>query len=183
MEFDLYEMEAIEGMEKVIENYRNNLVKISIGRANPALLNSVRVLYYETLTPINEMASIVSPEARQLLIKPFDLSSLKEIVAAINSSSLGINAVNEGAQARITLPEPTTERRRELVKQFGHYTEQARIGIRSIRQDVNKAIKSDEELAEDDEKKYLEDIQKIVDKFNKLIDEIAHEKEAELMTI
>lgn len=179
----MYELEAIDGFEKAIDNYKHNLNKISTGRANPAILNGVKVMYYETLTPLVEIATVTSPEPRQLLIKPFDISSTKEIVTAINSASLGLNGVNEGHQVRISLPELTTERRKEMVKSLSNYTEQARIQIRQVRQDANKLIKADEELSEDDEKRYLEQIQKQVDKYNAIIEEITKEKEDDLMKI
>lgn len=179
----MYELEALDGFEKTIESYRHNLNKISTGRANPALLNGVKVMYYDVLTPLVEIASVTVPEARQLLIKPFDISSTKEIAAAINSASLGLNAVNEGVQLRITLPDLTTERRREMVKSLSNYTEQARIQVRSVRQDINKMIKADEELTEDEEKNFLDNIQKQVDKYNDLIEEITKEKETDLMKI
>lgn len=179
----MYELEALDGFEKAIESYRHNLNKISTGRANPALLNGVKVMYYDVLTPLVEIASVTVPEARQLLIKPFDISSTKEIAAAINSASLGLNAVNEGVQLRITLPDLTTERRREMVKSLSNYTEQARIQVRSVRQDINKMIKADEELTEDEEKNFLDNIQKQVDKYNDLIEEITKEKETDLMKI
>uniref|UniRef100_A0A2C9KTL5 Ribosome-recycling factor, mitochondrial n=1 Tax=Biomphalaria glabrata TaxID=6526 RepID=A0A2C9KTL5_BIOGL len=128
-------MEAIDGFEKAIEGYKHNLNKITTGRANPAVLNGVRVMYYDTLTPLVEMATVSTPEPRQLLIKPFDLGSVKDVTAAINSASLGLNAVNEGNQIRITLPDLTTERRKEMVKSLATYTEQARVQIRLVRQD------------------------------------------------
>ncbi len=183
MEYAMYELEALDGFEKAIENYKHNLNKISTGRANPAILNGVKVVYYDTLTPLVEIAAISTPEARQLLIKPFDVSSVKDITAAINSASLGLNGVNEGSQVRITLPDLTTDRRKEMVKSLANYTEQARIQIRSVRQDVNKSIKADEELSEDDEKHYLDQVQKLVDKFNLLVQQITDEKENDLMKI
>lgn len=183
MEYALYEMEAVEGFEKAIEGYKHNLNKITTGRANPAILNGVRVMYYDALTPLVEMATVSTPEARQLLIKPFDLGSVKDIVGAINSASLGLNAVNEGSQVRITLPDLTTERRREMVKSLATYTEQARVAVRLVRQDVNKAIKADEELTEDEQKQFPDLIQKQVEKFNALIEQLTKAKEDELMKI
>lgn len=183
MEFELYEMETEEKMEQAIASYQSNLSKISAGRANPALLNSVKVMYYGSLTPLIEIAAISVPEPRQLLIKPFDRSANKDIVSAINNASLGVNAIDEGDKARIKIPDVTTERRRELVKSLAKYTEQARVQVRNARQDANKSIKADEELSEDVQKAYLEEIQKMTNKFIAVIDEMTKSKEKDLMTI
>lgn len=183
MEYELYELEAQDKMEQALEGYRANLSKISAGRANPQLLSSVKVIYYETLTPLVEIAAISVPEPRQLLIKPFDRSVNKDIVSAINKASLGVNAVDEGDKARITIPEVTTQRRKELVKSLAKYTEQARVQVRNARQEANKAIKADEELSEDAEKAYLEEIQKLTNKFTAKVDEMTKAKEKDLMTI
>ena len=183
MEYELYELEAQDKMEQALEGYRANLSKISAGRANPQLLSSVKVVYYETLTPLVEIAAISVPEPRQLLIKPFDRSVNKDIVSAINTASLGVNAVDEGDKARITIPEVTTQRRKELVKSLAKYTEQAKVQVRNARQEANKAIKADEELSEDAEKAYLEEIQKLTNKFTAKVDEMTKAKEKDLMTI
>ena len=183
MEYELYELEAQDKMEQALEGYRANLSKISAGRANPQLLSSVKVIYYETLTPLVEIAAISVPEPRQLLIKPFDRSVNKDIVSAINKASLGVNAVDEGDKARITIPEVTTQRRKELVKSLAKYTEQAKVQVRNARQEANKAIKADEELSEDAEKAYLEEIQKLTNKFTAKVDEMTKAKEKDLMTI
>lgn len=183
MELELYKMEAEEQMQKAIKTYAINLSKISTGRANPSILDSVRVIYYETPTPLNEVASISVPEPRQLLIKPFDMSISKDVASAINNMNLGVHAVDEGDKVRMTFPELTTERRRQLVKSLAGFTEQAKIGIRSARQDANKEIKKDDELNEDDERYYLEQIQKLTDTFVAKVDELTKSKEKDLMTI
>jgi len=183
MELELYKMEAEESMDKALFNYKNNLTKINAGRANPALLDSVKVDYFETPTPINQLAAISVPEPRQLLIKPFDMSINKDITASINKASLGVVAVDEGDKTRITLPEVTTERRRELVKSLSNYTEQAKVQIRSARQNANKGIKGDEELSEDEQRSFQDEIQKLTDKFIAQVDETTKAKEKDLMTI
>lgn len=183
MEIELYKLDAEEHMEKALTNYKSNLTKISAGRANPAILESVRVNYFETPTPINQIAAISVPEPRQLLVKPFDISTTKDVVAAINKASLGVSAVDEGDKARITIPEVTTERRKELVKFLSEYTEQAKIQIRSARQAANKGIKADQDLSEDDQRFYQDEIQKLTDKYIGLIDETTKLKEKDLMTI
>lgn len=183
MELELYKMEAQEIMENSINKYEINLSKISTGRANPQILNSVKIIYYETQTSLHELANISVPEPRQLLIKPFDISISKDIAAAINNSKLGVNAVDEGDKIRIAFPELTTERRRELVKSLVSYTEQARVGVRNGRQEANKAIKHDEELSEDEERLFLNEIQKITDFHIEKIEKLTKEKEKDLMTI
>ena len=185
MDWDLIQLEAEDKMQNAIESYKNNISKISTGRANPNILSSVRVNYYETLTPLNELASISVPEPRQLLIKPFDKIS-SNIASAINKASLGVNAIDEGDKVRINFPELTTERRKELVKSLTQYTEQARVLVRSSRQDANKMIKNaknENEISEDDEKSFLDEIQKLTDKYTKKIEEITKEKEKDLMSM
>ncbi len=183
MELELYKMEAKDEMDKAIESYAKNLHKVSTGRANPNVLEPIKVDYFDTLTPINQLAAISVPEYNQLLIKPFDPQTVKEIVGAINSASLGFSGVNEGHQIRITFPELTTERRREMVKSLSGYTEQSKIKVRHARQEANKLIKKDEELSEDDERYYLDEIQKITDKFIRKIDDMTKDKEKDLMSL
>lgn len=183
MELELYKMDAEDKMQNSVESYELNISKISTGRANPGILNGVKVIYYDTLTPIGEISNITVPEPRQLLIKPYDMAVNKDIAAAINNAKLGIQAVDEGEKVRISFPELTTERRKELVKSLSNFTEQAKIGIRSGRQDANKHIKSDEELSEDDKRHYLEEIQILTNKYTIKIDELTKIKEKDLMTI
>ncbi len=183
MELELYLMEAEERMEKAHASYKLNLTKISAGRANPKILDSIKVDYYSTLTPLNQVAMISVPEPRQLLIKPYEQDMTKIIVGVINSSSLGVNAVDEGEKARITFPEVTTQRRKDLVKSLASYTEGAKIAVRQARQDVNKDIKKDEELSEDEQRSYLEAVQKLTDKYVAEVDGTTKEKEKDLMAM
>ncbi|EFF41613.1 ribosome recycling factor [Mycoplasmopsis alligatoris] len=183
MELDLYLLELDEVAHKAINHYKFELSKMSTGRANPQVIKGVRVNYYETLTPLEELSTISVPEPQQLLIKPYDSSSTKEIVKALTAANLGILPVDEGHQVRMTFPTLTTDRRKELVKSLSKLTEGAKIGIRNARQEVNKAIKADEELSEDIEKRYLDAIQKEVDKYMELVNEITKEKESDLMKI
>lgn len=182
-DFEFLLMETEEKMETALTQYEANISKISVGRANPKILDHVKVDYYGTMTPVNQMANISVPEPRQLLIKPYDMTTTKLIVAAINIASLGVNAVDEGDKARISFPELTTERRREMVKSLGQYTEQARVKVRNARQDANKAIKGEDSIPEDDSKAMQDDVQKLTDKFISKIDEATKGKESELMTI
>ncbi|MHA0272955.1 ribosome recycling factor [Mycoplasma sp. 48589B] len=181
MELEMYLLELEEKCDKAISHYRFELSKISTGRANPQIIKGVRVNYYDTLTPLEELANISVPEPQQLLIKPYDITSVKEIAKALEKANLGILPVDEGSQIRLTFPTLTTERRKEMTKSLAKLTENAKVGVRNARQDINKAIKADEELSEDVQKNYLDRIQKEVDKEIAKIDAITKEKQDELM--
>ena len=175
-------MNTEEKMKKAIENLESRLVTIRAGRANPAMLSKVMVEYYGVSTPIQSVANITVPEARQLMVKPFDRSALKDIERAINEANLGISPTNNGEVIILPIPELTEERRREYVKQAKSMCEDAKVALRNIRQDANNEIKS-LELPEDEEKLELEDIQELIQKYNKKIDELGKEKEKELMEV
>ena len=175
-------MNVEERMSKVIDNLEQRLVTIRAGRANPALLSKISVEYYGVMTPIQSLANITVPEARQLMVKPFDKSILKNIEKAIYEANLGISPVNNGEMIILTIPELTEERRKEYVKQAKAMCEEARVSLRNIRQDANNEIKK-LELPEDEEKLELEDIQELINKYNKVIDDKNKEKESELMAI
>ena len=182
MELDLYILKAEEQMQKEIDNFQRNIAKISTGRANPQVLDDIKIMYFDNLTPINQLASITVPEARQLLIKPYDPKLNKEIIGVINSANLGFNAQDEGDKTRIIFPQMTLERRKELVKSLSQYTEQAKVQIRMIRQELNKEIKK-EELSKDEEKNHHDEIQKITDTFVEKVNALVKEKEKDLLTI
>ncbi len=169
-------------MESAIDALDKKLVGIRAGRANPAMLNGIMVEYYGSMTPLNAISNITVPEARQLFIKPFDRSALKGIEKAINESNIGIAPSNNGEMIIITIPELTEDRRREYVKEAKSLGEEAKIALRNIRQEDNDKIKK-AELPEDEEKLYLEDIQELINKYNKIVDEKVKEKEQELMKI
>ena len=169
-------------MEEAIETLDKRLTQVRAGRANPNMLSSVMVEYYGTPTPIQSVANITVPEARQLFVRPFDKSTLKDIERAVNEANLGINPTNNGEMIIITLPELTEERRREFVKQAKGIGEDAKIAIRNIRQDGNSKVKKDE-LPEDEEKGLLEDIQEMINKYNKIVDDKIKQKENELMEV
>lgn len=175
-------MDAESKMKKAIESVKERLTTIRAGRANPALLNGIMVEYYGTPTPIQSIANIQAPEARQLLIKPFDRSSVKDIEKAINEANIGINPTNNGEMVILTIPELTEERRREYVKLAKNIGEEGKIALRNIRQDEKEEIIK-AEYSEDEEKLFLEDLQELVNKYNKIIDELISEKEKELMSI
>ena len=175
-------MDFEKRMEQALESVKNRLVNIQAGRANPAMLNGVMVEYYGTLTPIQSLANILIPEARQMLIKPFDKSCIKDIEKAINEANIGINPTNNGEMVILTVPELTEDRRREYVKLAKNIGEEGKIALRNIRQDAKEEILA-AEFPEDEEKLYLDDLQESVDKYNKLVDEEIKNKEAELMHI
>ncbi len=169
-------------MDKVIESLESKLLSIRAGRANPSMLNGLMVEYYGTPTLINAIANITVPEARQLFIKPFDKSVLKNIEKAINEANLGITPSNNGEMIILTIPELTEDRRKEYVKMAKSLGEEAKISLRNIRQEDNEKIKK-EELPEDEEKLYLDDVQDAINKYNKIVDDKVKEKETELMTV
>lgn len=169
-------------MMKAIDNLEERYVSIRAGRANPSMLNGVMVDFYGTPTPISSIANITVPEARQLFIKPFDRSTLKNIEHAIIAANLGINPTNNGEMLIITIPALTEDKRREYVKQAKALSEDAKVVLRNIRQDANTEIKK-LELPEDQEKSSLNDVQELINKYNKIVDEKQKEKEEELMTV
>ena len=169
-------------MIKAIETMESRLLNIRAGRANPAMLNGITAEYYGTPTPIQSLANITVPEARQLMIKPFDKSCLKEIERAINEANIGITPNNNGEMIILTIPELNEERRREYVKQAKQIGEEGKVAVRNVRQDANNDIKK-LEMPEDEEKLYLEDIQELTNKYNKVIEDKIKEKEEELMQV
>lgn len=179
---DMLLMEALEKMDKTVESYQRELNTVRTGRANPNLLDAIRIEYYGVLTPVKQIASITVPEASQLYIKPFDRSCLKAIEVAIATSDLGLNPQGDGVGIRLIIPRMTEERRRELVKVVGKMQETAKVGIRNIRRDLNDGLKK-LGLPEDDEKGWLEDSQKYTDEYIAKIEKLTAEKEKELMTI
>ena len=173
-------------MTKTMNNMRGEFSSIRAGRANPAVLDKIRVDYYGTPTPINQMAAISVSEARILVIQPWDKSSMKAIEKAIQSSDIGINPTNDGIVLRIAFPPLTEERRKELCKNVRKLAEEAKVAIRSIRRDANekfKTMKKNSEITEDDQKNYENDIQKLTDQYCKDIDSEAAAKEKEILEI
>lgn len=169
-------------MEKVIENLESRFTTVRAGRANPNILNGIMVEYYGTPTPIQAISTISVPEARQLMIKPFDKSSLKDLERAIYAAELGMAPTNNGEVLILTIPELTEETRKNYVKQVKDMAEEARIALRNVRQDANNGIKK-QEFSEDEEEGYLEQVQKLIDKYNQVVEEKFKEKEKELLSI
>ena len=179
---ELIEM-ALEQMNKSVDSLCQNLTSLRTGRASPAMLNGINVDYYGSLTPINQISSISSPEPRQLLIKPYDKADIKSIIEAINLSDLGINPINEGAQIRLIIPVLTEDRRREIVKQARKYGEDNKVAIRNIRREYVDLIKDDEMYTKDMQGRLLDDLQKVHDDAIKQIDSVIADKEKELMSL
>ena len=180
--YDEYESK----MKKTVEVLQNHFSTIRAGRANPAVLDQVKVEYYGTPTPLNQIASISTPDPRTLMIQPWDASSLKLIEKAIMSSDLGINPANDGRVIRLAFPQPTEERRKELAKLISKHAEEAKVAIRNIRRDaieLYKAQKKTGEITEDDLVSTEKDIQKLTDKYVKEIDTVAQKKESEIKEI
>jgi ribosome recycling factor len=173
-------------MKKTTEVLSAQFDSVRAGRANAAVLDQIRVEYYGTPTPINQIATIATPDPRTLSIQPWDASSLKLIEKAILESELGINPQNDGKIIRLVFPQLTEERRKDLIKQVKKYAEEAKIAIRNIRRDAMdyfKELKKKSEITEDDLKDVEKDLQKLTDDFIKEIDNIAAKKEKELMAI
>lgn len=175
-----------EKMDKTISVFNENLSEVRAGRANPAILNKVKIDYYGTPTPINQVAGVSVPEARLIVIQPWDASVLKEIERAILASDIGINPNNDGKVIRLSFPELNEERRKELVKEIRKTAEEARVAVRSIRRDGIDEFKKKQknsEITEDDLHTAEEQIQKITDKKIEEIDSILANKEKEIMSI
>ena len=169
-------------LKKSIEALDNRLKKISAGRANPAILDGVMVDYYGNPTPLKSLVTISIPEARQLMLKPFDKSSLSSIEKAIFEADLGYTPNNDGECIRIIIPALTEDRRRELVKQAKGICEDAKVSIRNNRRDAIEMLK-DADLPEDIQKRSEERVQESVNKYNKIVDEKLEEKTKDLMTV
>ncbi len=173
-------------MQKTVDAMLNAFAAIRAGRANPAILNRVRVDYYGTPTPVNQMAAISVQEARILVIQPWDISTLKNIDKAIQAANLGLNPTNDGRVLRIAFPPLTEERRKELVKMVRKESEEARVAIRAIRRDAMeeyKKMQKQSQMTEDDLKDAEKDMQNMTDKFCKQIDGLAETKEKEIMSV
>lgn len=179
-------LESSERMDKALEALKKELALVRTGRANPSVLNGVTVEYYGVPTPINQIASISVPEAQQLLIKPYDKNSLKDIEKAIQLADLNLTPLNDGQIIRINFPALTEQRRKELAKDVKAYGENAKIAIRNIRRDANdhlKKLEKEKKISEDDLKFYEQEVQDTTDKHIAHIDEIVKDKEQSIMVI
>ena len=173
-------------MKKAIRHLEEEYASIRAGRANPAVLDKIMVNYFDTPTPINQLAAVAVPEARMLTIQPWDGSVLKMIEKAIQTSDLGVNPQNDGRIIRLVFPQPTEERRKALVKDVSKMAEETKIAVRSVRRDAIeklKAMKKKSELTEDDLKDAEKETQKLTDKYCKNADEVFEDKKKEIMEI
>mgnify|MGYP003516536208 CR=1 FL=1 len=182
MDSEMIILEVTDNMDKTMENLNKRFATVRAGRANPSSLDGVFVDYYGSMTPLKQLATISVPEARQLLIKPFDRGALKDIEKAILASNLGYNPGNDGETIRIIIPELTEERRRELVKQVKALAEDSKVSVRNLRREALEDVKKCE-LPEDQAKGMENDIQDMVNEYNKKIEAKLKEKEQELLTV
>ncbi len=179
-------MEFNEKMKKTIDVVAGDFSSVRAGRANAAVLDKITVDYYGTPTPINQVGTISSPDPRSLMIQPYDMSLLKAVEKAIQTSDLGINPQNDGRIIRLAFPQLTEERRKELTKQVRKYAEGGKVAVRNIRRDAMDKLKAAEkkgELTEDDRKDCEKELQDLTDKFCKELDEMCAKKEKELMAV
>ena len=178
--------EYTDRMQKTLDVMQQNFAAVRAGRANPAVLDQIRVDYYGTPTPINQIASIASPDPRTLTIQPWDAGTMKLIEKAIQASDLGINPQNDGRLIRLAFPQLTEERRKELIKQVRKYGEESKTAIRNIRRDAMDSFKKQQkksEITEDDLKNAEKDIQKLTDDYIADVDKMVSKKEKELSEI
>lgn len=173
-------------MQKAVEVLKADLATIRAGRANPSILDKITVDYYGTPTPINQVANVSAPEPRLITIQPWEKPMLKEIEKAILKSDLGINPNSDGTVIRLNIPQLTEQRRQEIVKTVSKKIEEDKVAIRNIRRDGVDAVKKlekDKEISQDESKKAQEDLQKLTDKYVKIVDGIFTEKEKEILSV
>jgi ribosome recycling factor len=182
-EIDLYLEDAKDSMTKALAHVASELTKIRAGKANPSMLDGIMVPYYGALSPLNQVSSMTTPDARSIFIKPWEKGLIGEIERAILAANLGLTPQNDGQQVIINIPMLTEERRKQLVKQVHQECEQGRISIRSIRKDTNESLKKIKGVSEDDIKNAEEEVQKMTDDFILKIDAQMKKKEVEIMTI
>ena len=182
MNYDEVLFECETRMQEAIDALEKRFTNVRAGRANPNMLDGIMVEYYGAPTPLKQLANISIPEARQLVVKPFDKGILGEIEKAIFESNIGLTPNNNGETVMLVIPELTEERRKEYVKEVKGIAEDAKIALRNIRQDSNSEIKK-LELPEDEEKRGMERVQDLIGKYNKEVDALLSSKEKELMTV
>ena len=178
--------QARRRMEKAVEDLRTELAAIRTGRASVNLLDHVKVDYYGTPTPLNQLATLSVPDPTLLQVQPWDVSQIGAIDKAIRASDLGLNPMNDGKLVRVPIPALTEERRRELVKHLHHVLENHRVAVRNIRRDANEQIKKlikDKKISEDEDRKAHEEVQKATDDFIKNLDELGKSKEQDILKV
>jgi len=182
-ELELYLEDAKDRMNKAIVHVGSELAKIRAGKANPSMLDGIMVSYYGAMSPLSQVSSITSPDARSLFIKPWEKSLIQEIEKSIINANLGLTPQNDGQQVIINIPMLTEERRKQLVKQVGQECEHGKVTIRSIRKETNEALKKIKGVSEDDVKNAEETVQKLTDDFILRIESLMKKKEVEIMTV
>ena len=173
-------------MEKAVDDFRKELATVRTGRANAAILDSIRVDFYGTLTPVNQLGTVTVPEPTMLVISPWDPSVVGAIDKAIRASDLGLNPTNDGKVVRIPIPSPTEERRKELVKHIHKVLENHRTAVRNIRRDIKEAIdklEKDKKISQDEQERSLEELEKVSHSETKKIEDLSAMKEKEVMEI
>jgi len=182
-EIELYLGEAKDLMNKALMHIGHELTKIRAGKANPSMLDGILVSYYGTMTPLNQVSSMTTPDARTIFIKPWEKGTIPEIEKAILTANLGLNPQNDGQQVIINVPMLTEERRKQLVKQVGQECEHGKISVRNIRKETNEQLKAIKGVAEDDLKDGEAQVQEMTNEFIAKIDVLMKKKENEIMTI
>ena len=178
--------DAEERMKKAVETIRHEIATIRTSKATTALLDGIKVEYYGSAVPLQQVASVSAPEARLLVIQPWERAVLPEIVKSIQKSDLGLNPVDDGTVVRLSLPPLTEERRKDLVKVLGKIVEDGRVRVRTIRRESNddlKRLEREHKISEDDSKKTQTEIQKLTDRYIALLDDLFHKKQAEVMEV
>ena len=182
-EIELYLDDARDLMTKAVNHCGSELAKIRAGKANPSMLDGIMVSYYGANTPLNQVSSMTTPDARTIFIKPWEKGMIVEIEKSIRDANLGLNPQNDGQQVIINVPMLTEERRKQLVKQVGQECEHGKVSIRNIRKETNESLKKIKGASEDDVKNAEEKVQKMTDDFSTKIDALMKKKEAEIMTV
>jgi len=182
-ELELYLEDAKDRMSKAIAHVSSELAKIRAGKANPSMLDGIMVSYYGAMSPLSQISSISTPDARSLFIKPWEKSLIQEIEKAIMAANIGLTPQNDGLQVIINIPMLTEERRKQLVKQAGQECEQGKVSVRAIRKETNEALKKVKGVSEDDVINAEETTQKLTDDYILKIESLMKKKEIEIMTV
>lgn len=182
-EIELYLEEAKDLMDKAVSHLSHELTKIRAGKASPSMLDGLQVNYYGAMSPLNQVSSVTTPDARSIFIKPWEKNLIPEIEKAILAANLGLTPQNDGQQVIINVPMLTEERRKQLVKQVSQECEHGRVSVRSIRKDTNEHLKKVKGVSEDDVKNAEETVQKLTNDHIEKIDSLMKKKEAEIMTV
>ena len=179
----MYLDEAKDLMNKALVHVGTELTKIRAGKANPAMLDGIMVSYYGAMSPLNQVSSMTTPDARTIFIKPWEKSLIHEIEKSIQNANLGLNPQNDGQQVIINIPMLTEERRKQLVKQVGNECEHGKVSVRTIRKETNEELKKVKGVSEDDIKNAEEQVQRLTDDYIAKIDALMKRKEVEIMTV